>query len=640
MSADFTPNMESYKNPHYFRFWCQKVLPLVYDDSLSYYELLCKVVNYLNDVIADSDAMKTNIGNLLVAYNELQDYVNHYFDSLDVQTEINNKLDAMAESGELLDIIGPSISEDISQWLTEHITPTTPAVDSSLTVSGAAADSKTVGDLFAKTVLMRSPGSVVDANELPTGVYKINTDELVNWSNIPETNRGIMIESWVTDANSAFQFAYDFAYNDNTLGWYRKKSGGNWSVWLLLAGNNAVEYGLIVKETDDKNANTVETGLYDIPNTDLINWENIPDTATGIILESWNPNANTAIQRAVTFAYNVYPVAWTRTKSAGNWSAWHMEDLNANHIHIQISDIADANNFTPGTIFTTTDNTVKIANLPFSRVAVIVHTIGFQGSDTRMIQYCEPWAADYIGVKAVRVRQSNTWSDWQIIRDKQPNKKFGFTVITDSLGSGYIVGDTRYDYYEFSWPAYLGRRLGCEYYISGAGGQSAVQWMKSGTYGYNGLFARLPKTPVYFITLGTNDANQGVGQAAFKTAYRNIIAAVKAKQPNAIIFCMNLWRTGEPWTEYNGYLNEVLAEYSSDQNIIKFDITNEINSNAGVKAHLYQGHYDIIGYGLIARIILDKFIELTNEHPALFRQSFGDMMTTHPNQDKGFPYPY
>lgn len=32
-------------------FWCQKVIPLVYDDSLSYYELLCKVVKYLNDLI-------------------------------------------------------------------------------------------------------------------------------------------------------------------------------------------------------------------------------------------------------------------------------------------------------------------------------------------------------------------------------------------------------------------------------------------------------------------------------------------------------------------------------------------------------------------------------------------------------------
>lgn len=40
-------------------FWCQKVLPLVYDDSLSYYEVLCKVRDKLNEVISsynDTDA--------------------------------------------------------------------------------------------------------------------------------------------------------------------------------------------------------------------------------------------------------------------------------------------------------------------------------------------------------------------------------------------------------------------------------------------------------------------------------------------------------------------------------------------------------------------------------------------------------
>lgn len=38
----------------HFKFWCQKVLPLVYDNSLSYYEVLCKVVKYINELI-DSD---------------------------------------------------------------------------------------------------------------------------------------------------------------------------------------------------------------------------------------------------------------------------------------------------------------------------------------------------------------------------------------------------------------------------------------------------------------------------------------------------------------------------------------------------------------------------------------------------------
>ena len=38
-----------------FGFWCQKVLPLVYDESLSYLEVLCKVRDKLNDLIKQDD---------------------------------------------------------------------------------------------------------------------------------------------------------------------------------------------------------------------------------------------------------------------------------------------------------------------------------------------------------------------------------------------------------------------------------------------------------------------------------------------------------------------------------------------------------------------------------------------------------
>ena len=34
-------------------FECQKVLPLTFDDSLSYYECLCKIANKLNEVIEE-----------------------------------------------------------------------------------------------------------------------------------------------------------------------------------------------------------------------------------------------------------------------------------------------------------------------------------------------------------------------------------------------------------------------------------------------------------------------------------------------------------------------------------------------------------------------------------------------------------
>ena len=40
-----------YKRIDELRFRCNKILPLVYDDSLSYYETLCKVTSTLNEVI-------------------------------------------------------------------------------------------------------------------------------------------------------------------------------------------------------------------------------------------------------------------------------------------------------------------------------------------------------------------------------------------------------------------------------------------------------------------------------------------------------------------------------------------------------------------------------------------------------------
>lgn len=53
----------------HFKFWCQKVLPLVYDDSLSYYEVLCKVVEYINKIIDDENGTLAQIEELR---NELE----------------------------------------------------------------------------------------------------------------------------------------------------------------------------------------------------------------------------------------------------------------------------------------------------------------------------------------------------------------------------------------------------------------------------------------------------------------------------------------------------------------------------------------------------------------------------------------
>ena len=74
-------------------------------DAVTDYELLCLVVDHLNEVIKNSNEQNTVIQNLYNAFVTLKDYVDNYFDNLDIQEEIDNKLDKMAESGELADII-------------------------------------------------------------------------------------------------------------------------------------------------------------------------------------------------------------------------------------------------------------------------------------------------------------------------------------------------------------------------------------------------------------------------------------------------------------------------------------------------------------------------------------------------------
>ena len=53
-------------------FWCQKVLPLVYDESLSYYEVLCKVREKLNEIIQEQNKQADIIKEILQGSGEAQ----------------------------------------------------------------------------------------------------------------------------------------------------------------------------------------------------------------------------------------------------------------------------------------------------------------------------------------------------------------------------------------------------------------------------------------------------------------------------------------------------------------------------------------------------------------------------------------
>lgn len=83
-----------------------KAIPLAFDESMSYYECLCGLLNYLkNTIIPTVNNNAEAVAELQNLFTKLQEYVNNYFDNLDVQDEINNKLDQMVEDGTLKNIL-------------------------------------------------------------------------------------------------------------------------------------------------------------------------------------------------------------------------------------------------------------------------------------------------------------------------------------------------------------------------------------------------------------------------------------------------------------------------------------------------------------------------------------------------------
>lgn len=104
------------------------VVPSTYEENLTYIECLNYLIKFLNDTVIpafnENDAAFADLKvdyakfkeDLTEEFTTLKTFVEDYFENLDVQEEINNKLDEMAESGRLKEIMEPYFSE-----LTEKI---------------------------------------------------------------------------------------------------------------------------------------------------------------------------------------------------------------------------------------------------------------------------------------------------------------------------------------------------------------------------------------------------------------------------------------------------------------------------------------------------------------------------------------
>lgn len=195
--ADFSPTVPDFPVIGQYQPIYGKFDLTTYIQGASDYEIMSFLVQCYNATLKGYSDVTQLSKDTVTAYNQLQTWVNTWFNELDVQQEINNKLQAMYEAGTLANAIAQSntippavaqylnstegtqnlsnvtaqkieamaesgalgtvinntgsVQSTTTNWLRQNVTPTGSAVmvDKSLSVEGAAADSKVTGDGFA-----------------------------------------------------------------------------------------------------------------------------------------------------------------------------------------------------------------------------------------------------------------------------------------------------------------------------------------------------------------------------------------------------------------------------------------------------------------------------------------------------------
>lgn len=294
-----------------FKKMCMTVgnLPSSFMESMTYYEALEWLYQYIDKEI--KTAINTNseaVSELQNAFVILKNYVDTYFDNVDIQTEINNKLDEMAESGELADIIAQYL--EVASVLAFDTKASLKAAEN--LVNGSI--TKTLGDIsyndgkgnFYKIRTITS-GDVIDDDNIlaltnyPTLIAEKMPDYRINTINSQITT----INNTLTRMNTRKAIIIGDSYANRTNSWAdRLKAALNLSndncIIKAVSGvgfyatQNSVNFSTMVVDNITIPANEVTDiivcGGYNDRNATDANLQSAFDTFMGVVNTTY-PNA-------------------------------------------------------------------------------------------------------------------------------------------------------------------------------------------------------------------------------------------------------------------------------------------------------------------------------------------------------------
>lgn len=119
-----------------FKFYCQKVLPLVYDESLSYYEVLCKLTDYMNNMFETQENFEAALAQLNLQQQNLSNQFIELRQSVSADlAEMNETLEKI-KNGDYIDLYLEPIKEFIDENVQKLVAQIVSYVSFGLTADG------------------------------------------------------------------------------------------------------------------------------------------------------------------------------------------------------------------------------------------------------------------------------------------------------------------------------------------------------------------------------------------------------------------------------------------------------------------------------------------------------------------------
>ena len=584
--ANFFPDVPAFPSMGTFQPVCSKFDLTTYIQGASDYEIMAFLVGKYNACLEAYGNITKLSTDTITACKQLQVWINSWFDNLDVQEELNKKIDSMVADGSFGRLLHQTFNEQINQqttsavtaWLVANVTPTGSAVvvDKSLSIEGAAADAKETGKALIGSINVYNASSATnysDLNTVPCNRVILFTNRYTyNLANAPTGSDGLFY-SVALEANSANKqtaiiqyYATDTAASPNNLYTRIKFGATSWSDW---------------------------TSYKDI-NENLSN-------------------------KAILGSLNVY-----NASSATNYS-----DLNT----VPCNRV----------ILFTNRYTYNLANAPTDSDGLFYSIARDVNDPTGYVQY-------YITTTNMwrRVKWGDTFRNWISMDSAQPINsdympssiaqflKLG--VVGDSYASGEIVlpPDNNFvDYYNLSWGQCIARRNGITCTNYSEAGLSTRSWLTS-EKGQTLLTSSAPDN-LYLLALGINDANNlgldylgsiediksdyAQNADTFYGNYGKIISIIMAKSSTAKIVMLDL-ANDDNSSLYNTY-NTAIKEIANHFEIPCIHENDDAFFNSAFYKDKSYGHPTATTYGGMAVAIERLFAKCCVDNVNYFRNYIG-----------------